>query len=118
MDFFERQRTARGTSVKLVVLFVVAVLASVAVIDVIAALAMRGWPRDSVVVVPVRGWVDPSLRGSDIPQFDLTLIAPENYASADHPWSHRLDAFLEPVWEYRHEGRRMAALYRVRADAR
>jgi Zn-dependent protease with chaperone function len=51
VDFFERQRTARGTSVKLVVLFVVAVLASVAVIDAIAALAMRGWPRDSVVAV-------------------------------------------------------------------
>jgi Zn-dependent protease with chaperone function len=53
VDFFERQRTARGTSAKLVVLFVVAVLACVAVIDVIAALAMRGWPRDSVVWVLV-----------------------------------------------------------------
>jgi Zn-dependent protease with chaperone function len=51
VNFFERQRTARGTSVKLVVLFVIAVLASVAVIDVIAALAMRG--RGNVVGVLV-----------------------------------------------------------------
>jgi Zn-dependent protease with chaperone function len=51
VDFFERQRTARGTSVKLVVLFVVAVLASVAVIDLIAALAMQG--RGNVVGVLV-----------------------------------------------------------------
>jgi Zn-dependent protease with chaperone function len=53
VDFFERQRAARGTSLKLVVLFVLAVLASVAAIDVIAALAMRGWPRDRVVQVLV-----------------------------------------------------------------
>jgi Zn-dependent protease with chaperone function len=53
VNFFERQRTARGTSAKLVVLLVVAVLASVAAIDVIAALAMRGWPRDTVVRVLV-----------------------------------------------------------------
>ncbi len=51
MDFFARQRAARGTSVRLVVLFVVAVLASVAVIDVIAVLALQG--RGDVVPVLV-----------------------------------------------------------------
>jgi Zn-dependent protease with chaperone function len=53
VDFFERQRTARGTSAKLVLLFVVAVVASVAVIDVIAALAMQGRGNVTGVLVGV-----------------------------------------------------------------
>jgi Zn-dependent protease with chaperone function len=53
VDFFERQRTARGTSAKLVVLFVLAVLASVAVIDVIAVLAMQGRGNVTGVLVVV-----------------------------------------------------------------
>ena len=51
VDFFERQRTARGTSARLVLLFVLAVLGTVAVVDAIAVLAMRGWPRDIVIAV-------------------------------------------------------------------
>jgi Zn-dependent protease with chaperone function len=51
VDFFERQRTARGTSTWLVVLFALAVLGTVVVVDAIAALAMRGWPRDIVIIV-------------------------------------------------------------------
>jgi Zn-dependent protease with chaperone function len=51
VDFFERQRTARGTSARLVLLFVLAVLGTVAVVDAIAVLAMRGWPRDVVIAV-------------------------------------------------------------------
>jgi Zn-dependent protease with chaperone function len=41
VNFFERQSKARGRSVLLVVLFVVAVLATVAVVDVLAALVMN-----------------------------------------------------------------------------
>jgi Zn-dependent protease with chaperone function len=51
VDFFERQRSARGTSTWLVVLFALAVLGTVAVVDAIAVLAMRGWPRDIVIIV-------------------------------------------------------------------
>ncbi len=45
MNFFERQQAARGTSLRLVVLFVLGVLSIVAVIDVAAFLAAR--PADA-----------------------------------------------------------------------
>ena len=40
MNFFDHQRAAKGTTLKLVFLFVVAVVALVAAIDVAAVLAM------------------------------------------------------------------------------
>ena len=49
MDFFERQRAARGTSVRLVVLFVVAVVAIVAVNDLVVVLLWHGEPAGTLI---------------------------------------------------------------------
>ncbi|MEO6885603.1 MAG: M48 family metallopeptidase [Jatrophihabitantaceae bacterium] len=52
MNFFERQHAVRGTSTKLVALFVLAVVAMVAVIDLVVLLLTRSQPGGSVV-----GWL-------------------------------------------------------------
>lgn len=49
MDFFERQRAARGTTLKLVVLFTVAVLAIVVVLDLVVYLVTRNQNGSTVV---------------------------------------------------------------------
>lgn len=49
MDFFERQRAARSTTVRLVALFALAVVTIVAVNDVVVVIVTRGAPRSSVV---------------------------------------------------------------------
>ncbi len=49
MDFFERQRAARGTTVRLVVLFTVAVLTIVIVNDVVVLVVTRDAPRSSII---------------------------------------------------------------------
>jgi len=69
---------------------------------------------DSVVVQPTHAWVDPRLRGPEFPQFDLSLISWQNYRALDHPWTDRLDPWLERVWAYRDGGHVIAALYHVR----
>ncbi len=51
-DFFARQHAARGTSLKLVVLFVLAVISIVAVIDLVVLIALRAGSVASVV-----GWL-------------------------------------------------------------
>jgi hypothetical protein len=60
------------------------------------------------------GWVDPALRGDEYQAFDLTCVTASNYESAGHPWRRELDPLLEEVWTYREQGRRTAALYRVK----
>ncbi len=49
MNFFERQRAARGTSLRLVLLFVAAVVAIVVLIDVIMAVLLRSQSAGSLV---------------------------------------------------------------------
>jgi Zn-dependent protease with chaperone function len=49
VDFFERQRTARGTTVRLVVLFALAVISIVAVNDVVVLYLERGAPASSII---------------------------------------------------------------------
>jgi Zn-dependent protease with chaperone function len=49
VNFFERQHAARGSTVKLVVLFVLAVLTIVVVIDLLVAILARNEPVSSVV---------------------------------------------------------------------
>ena len=49
MDFFQRQRAARGTTIKLVVLFTTAVVAIVAVLDLVVFLAARSQPSGTIV---------------------------------------------------------------------
>jgi Zn-dependent protease with chaperone function len=52
VDFFEQQRRHRGTSLKLVLLFVVAVVAMIAVIDAIIAAVLHAQPTGTLV-----GWL-------------------------------------------------------------
>jgi Zn-dependent protease with chaperone function len=52
VDFFEQQRRRRGTSVKLVALFLVSVVAMVAVIDAIVAAALHNQPTSTLT-----GWL-------------------------------------------------------------
>ena len=59
------------------------------------------------------GWVDPALRGPEYAQFELTLITPDNYRSAERPWNPGLDARLAKVWSFEDQGREVAALYSV-----
>jgi Zn-dependent protease with chaperone function len=49
VDFFERQRAARGTSVRLVVLFALAVISIVVINDVVVLIVFRGSPASTVV---------------------------------------------------------------------
>ncbi len=49
MDFFERQRTARGTTVRLVLLFIAAVVSIVAINDAIVLYLERNAPRSTLV---------------------------------------------------------------------
>jgi Zn-dependent protease with chaperone function len=49
VNFFERQRTARGTTLRLVVLFALAVVSIVAVNDVVVLLVERNAPRSTIV---------------------------------------------------------------------
>ena len=49
MDFFERQRAARGTSVRLVVLFVLAVISIAAVNDLVVFLIWHGEPTGTLI---------------------------------------------------------------------
>lgn len=64
MNFFERQRAVRGTSLRLVLLFAAAVVAIVVLIDAVMLLLLRSQPAGSVV---------PVLIGSTA--FTLLLIA-------------------------------------------
>jgi Zn-dependent protease with chaperone function len=52
VDFFEQQRRRRGTSVKLVALFAVSVVAMIAVIDAIVAAALHNQPTSTLT-----GWL-------------------------------------------------------------
>ena len=52
MDFFEQQRRHRGTTLKLVVLFVFAVIAMIVVIDAIVAAVLHAQPTGTLV-----GWL-------------------------------------------------------------
>jgi Zn-dependent protease with chaperone function len=52
VDFFERQRAARSTSVRLVLLFTLAVLSIVVINDIIVAILFRGYPTGTLI-----GWV-------------------------------------------------------------
>ena len=52
MDFFERQRAARSTSVRLVLLFTLAVISIVVINDVIVAILFRDAPTATIV-----GWL-------------------------------------------------------------
>jgi Zn-dependent protease with chaperone function len=49
MNFFDRQRAARGTTLRLILLFTAAVLAIVVVVDGVVLLATRAQPASSVV---------------------------------------------------------------------
>ena len=51
MNFFERQDAAKGTTLKLVLLFATAVIALVAVIDGVVALAMSSRQSDAGSIV-------------------------------------------------------------------
>jgi Zn-dependent protease with chaperone function len=52
VDFFERQRAARGTSVRLVLLFALAVISIVVINDVVVAILLRGAPTGALI-----GWL-------------------------------------------------------------
>jgi Zn-dependent protease with chaperone function len=52
VNFFDRQRAARGTSTKLVVLYLIAVVAIVVVIDLVVWLVLNNQPRSTLV-----GWL-------------------------------------------------------------
>jgi Zn-dependent protease with chaperone function len=49
VDFFERQRAARGTSMRLVLLFALAVVCIVAVNDIVAVIVWRNSPTGTVI---------------------------------------------------------------------
>lgn len=67
-----------------------------------------------VKLLSMNAWVDPAMRGDAYPRFDLTIISPENYVRASHPWRMELDSLLEEVWSYPASGWKSAILYRVR----
>ncbi len=49
MNFFERQRAARGTTLRLVVLFVIAVVSIVAINDIVVLILVRNGPASTIV---------------------------------------------------------------------
>lgn len=67
-----------------------------------------------VKLFSMNAWVDPAMRGDAFPKFDLTIISPQNYVRASHPWRMELDSLLQEVWSYPASGWKSAILYRVR----
>ncbi len=62
-------------------------------------------------------WVDPAMRGPDVPRFDLTVVLWRNYQRSGQPWRDDLARRLERVWSYPPGPPFAAALYRVRDAA-
>ncbi|MEO5616328.1 MAG: hypothetical protein ABIS67_01010, partial [Candidatus Eisenbacteria bacterium] len=59
-------------------------------------------------------WVDPALRGSDYPRFDLSIVTPRNYEHPRQPWRNDLARRLEVAWAYPDSGPKRIAVFRVR----
>jgi hypothetical protein len=70
--------------------------------------------RAGVAILHVKTWVDPAMQSEDIPRFALTAVAPYNYTRPDRPWHADMDTLLERAWSFERDGRRIAAVYRVR----
>lgn len=60
-------------------------------------------------------WLDPAVAFPDYRQFKALLISPENYNSNDMPWGPQLNSYLEEVWSFHESGKKIAALYKIRA---
>ena len=74
----------------------------------------RELERAGVKLINFYGWVDPALRGPEYARFELSLVGPANYRSAERPWRAALDARLEKAWSYEDQGREVAVLYAVK----
>jgi len=59
-------------------------------------------------------WVDPSMH--DTKKFNLIIISPENYKNAEQPWNYNLDEYLEEVWSYSDNGKKISVLYKIKRD--
>ena len=70
--------------------------------------------RAGVQTIPSFSWVDPALRGSDYPRFDLSVVTPRNYESPRQPWRNDLDRRLEVAWAYPDSGPKRIAVFRVK----
>ena len=59
-------------------------------------------------------WVDPSVRSSEVRQFDVLYVQPENNdQTGKGPWKDDIDYLLTPVWSYNDGNHTISALYRV-----
>ncbi len=62
----------------------------------------------------IRGYIDPSIRESNIRKFDLLLITPDNYdMNGKGIWKTDIDPYLTQVWSYSENGQTFAVLYKV-----
>jgi hypothetical protein len=58
-------------------------------------------------------YVDPTLKTKYHPTFDLIFISPENYKNFTNPWNPNLNNYLEEIWNYKQDGQKIAALYKI-----
>jgi len=62
------------------------------------------------------GKIDPTASSDEFRKFDLLIISPENYRSAEKPWHKNLDPYLEEVWSYKQDGQKIAILYKITTE--
>jgi len=70
--------------------------------------------RYGVKYTPATTWLDPAVNLPVYRQYRVLLISRENYRRADRPWEPGLDPYLEEVWAHEENGKKLAALFRVR----
>ncbi len=59
------------------------------------------------------GKIDPTVSSDEYRKFDILIISPENYRSAEKPWNENLDPYLEEIWSYKQDGQKIAILYKI-----
>jgi len=61
---------------------------------------------------PSHTWIDPGIRGENIPQFDILFTFPANW-DASHPWDKGLDKYLVLEKEFTENGQLAAKIFKV-----
>ncbi len=72
--------------------------------------------NNNVKFIEYTGKIDPTVSSDEYRKFDLLIISPENYRSAEKPWNENLDESLEEVWSHKQNGQKIAILYKLKLE--
>ncbi|MEM4216220.1 MAG: hypothetical protein QXD51_04015 [Candidatus Anstonellales archaeon] len=70
--------------------------------------------NNGIKFISTTTWLDPAIRFWYVRQYKILIVTPENYRSFDRPWNAGLDSYLQEVWSYTENGKRIAVLYKVK----